>query len=202
MLPLLAILSAVVVLATLAWHGFSAQRPRAHISAHPSGQWAPEAELTGPPPREIRARNRLLVHRVWLYLSMLPLTFLLNPGRGDREGALIFLGLLGCLLAFCVQQELEWRDERRIVAYGAPVKGVIKSAGLSKVRGWYRGTGAMCLGEWSIEYEQNGRRLVSEDVGAWLPSVGDIVTVIVDPEDPERTVVYPRSNFRCVGLTA
>lgn len=199
---LLAILAAMAALAAVGAHGLAAQRPQPHVSAHPAGQWVREPELSAPAPREIRARNRLLVHRIWLYLSLTPLAFLFNPGKGDREGALIFLGLLGCLIVFCVQQELEWRDERRIVANGVPVKGVIKSAGLSRVRGWVRGTGAILIGEWSVEYEQGGQRLVSEDAGAWLPTVGDIVTVIVDPQDCNHIVLYPRSNFRCAGWTA
>jgi len=210
MLLLLALLAAIAALIALALHGVAAQRTKPHVTAHPTGQWIAEPELRAPPPRDIRARNILLVHRIWLYVSLLTLTFIFNPGpslsRAEWEDGLMLMGLLASCIAMCVQHELQWRKERRLVAEGTPVKGLISGAeplyfysNRGKIQTALFGRGRLLGYSWRVEYDYHGRRSQNGEA-FWKPAVGDIVTVLVDPQDPERIVLYPISNFRCAGL--
>ncbi len=164
-------------------------------------RWRPEEELLGPVPRKVEARWSTPLVCLPLLLWLFPLFFLLLVVTGVREMDWAWLSLVSVLPAAATGQVLArlWGRERRIVAQGEVVRGVIRR--IITARGFFR---------MKVEYEFDGEQFYD-----WTPNLSrhswfgpllveerKSVTLLVDPARPERFVVYPFSHVEVTGSKA
>ncbi len=155
-------------------------------------RWEPEQELLTPVPRRVEARWSTPLISLAMLLWLFPAFFLLLVVTGVRELDWASLSMLSILPAAATGQVLGrlWGRERRIVAHGEIVRGVIRR--IVTARGFFR---------MKVQYEFDG-----EEFYRWTPNLSrhswfgpllveerKSVTLLVDPARPERFVVYPFS---------
>lgn len=164
-------------------------------------RWRPEEELLTPVPRRVEARwSTPMLCLPWL-LWLFPAFFLLLVVTGVRELDWTFLSLLSIVPAAATGQVIArlWGRERRIVACGEVVQGVIRR--IVTERGSFR---------MKVQYQFGG-----QDFYDWTPNLSRYswfgpllveerksVTLLVDPDRPERFVVYPFSITEVAGGNA
>jgi hypothetical protein len=170
------------VMGALAWalHAFEPERPAAQV------RWKPEEELLTPVPRPVEARWSTPRATLPLLLSLFPIIYLLavvTEGRDLRWDALT--ALLAAILWSVARAQ--GRD-RQLVQTGAVVQGLVRRI--------IAGQGTFRL---KIAYEFGGQEFF-----AWSPNLSPTswfgplmveerryVTLLVDPAEPDRFVVYP-----------
>jgi len=173
----------------LALHRFEPEHPPVQE------QWRPERELITPLPRQVEAKWSTPRATLPLLLWLFPIFWLAMVVAGVRPFEWSWLSAVSApplvVTLWVFGRHLACRDERALVRDGVIARG--------KIRRIVHGQGTFRL---KIEYQFDGADFFSwtENLspktwfGPLLAEERRFVTLLVDPDAPERFVVYPFSS--------